>query len=147
MIKGLLGLILWLPSLIGPVTMRADHDLVTLDVDVAGFEDATGAAGIAVWNAPRGFPEAIEYAVATTYVLIHDGVAHATFAGLEPGAYAVTVYHDHNDNRRFDKNWLGIPKEIWGVSNDVHPRLRAPTFDEARVDLQAGHCTVHVTVQ
>ncbi len=36
---------------------------VTLNVHVGGFENADGAAGIAVWNAARGFPDEIDHAV------------------------------------------------------------------------------------
>ena len=120
---------------------------VTLNVQVDGFKNAAGAAGIALWDAARGFPEEVEHAVATTYATIQDGVAMARFDQLEPGTYAITVYHDRNDNRRFDKNWLGIPREGWGVSNNVRPRLRAPRFDEAMLDLGAGEELVEIRVE
>ncbi len=119
---------------------------LTLHVHVNGFENADGAAGIAVWNAARGFPEEIEHAFATTYATIQNGVAAAGFDRLEPGSYAITVYHDKNDNRRFDKNWLGMPKEAWGVSNNVRPRLRAPRFAEAMLDVEAGEQLVEIRV-
>ena len=119
---------------------------LTLHVRMEGFENTDGEAGVAVWNAARGFPEEIEHAVATTYVTIQDGAAVARFDQLEPGRYAITVYHDKNDNRRFDKNWLGMPKEAWGVSNNVRPRLRAPRFAEAMLDLEVGEQLVEIRV-
>ena len=120
---------------------------VTLNVHVDGFENADGAAGIAVWDAARGFPEEIEHAVATTYATIQDGIALGRFDRLEAGPYAITVYHDKNDNRRFDKNWLGMPKEAWGVSNNVRPLLRAPRFDEASLGLIEGSRLVEIRVK
>ena len=119
---------------------------LTLHVRMEGFENTDGEAGVAVWNAARGFPEEIEHAVATTYVTIQDGAAVTRFDQLEPGRYAITVYHDKNDNRRFDKNWLGMPKEDWGVSNNVRPRLRAPRFTEAVRDLGVGEQLVEIRV-
>ena len=119
---------------------------LTLHVRMEGFENTDGEAGVAVWNAARGFPEEIEHAVATTYVTIQDGAAVARFDQLEPGRYAITVYHDKNDNRRVDKNWLGMPKEDWGVSNNVRPRLRAPRFTEAVRDLGVGEQLVEIRV-
>lgn len=119
---------------------------LTLRVQMEGFENADGEAGVAVWNAAQGFPEEIEHAVATTYVTILDGGAVALFDRLEPGRYAITVYHDKNDNHRFDKNWLGMPKEDWGVSNNVRPRLRAPRFAEAVRDLGPGEQLVEIRV-
>ena len=119
---------------------------VTLQVRAEGFENADGAAGIAVWNTARGFPEDIDHAVATTYAAIQDGVAIARFDQLEPGTYAIAVYHNRNANHHFDKNWLGMPKEAWGVSNNVRPRLRAPRLDEAMLDVGTGETLVEIRV-
>jgi uncharacterized protein (DUF2141 family) len=129
-----------------PATLHPTGALVTLTVSVDGFENAEGAAGIAVWNGAQGFPEGIEHAVATTYATIENGRASARFDDLAPGTWAITVYHDRNDNKRFDKNWMGMPKEAWGVSNNVRPRLRAPRFDEARLELEAGEHVVPIGV-
>jgi uncharacterized protein (DUF2141 family) len=54
---------------------------------------------------------------------------------LEPGTYAVAVHHDANANGKLDTNFLGIPKEGYGVSNDARPKLRAPQFDEAKLTI------------
>jgi uncharacterized protein (DUF2141 family) len=43
----------------------------------------------------------------------------------------VTVYHDVNDNGKLDTNWIGIPKEPVGVSNNLRPRLGPPRFSES----------------
>ena len=50
-----------------------------------------------------------------------------------PGLYAIAVYHDANANGKMDTNFLHIPKEGYGVSNDARPRLRPPRFAEAQV--------------
>jgi len=129
-----------------PAQIGQRGSTLTLHVRMDGFENTDGEAGVAVWNAPEGFPEDIEHAVATIYVSIQDGAAVTQFDQLAPGRYAITVYHDKNDNRQFDKNWLGMPKEDWGVSNNVRPRLRAPRFDEAVRDLAAGEQLVEIRV-
>jgi uncharacterized protein (DUF2141 family) len=49
------------------------------------------------------------------------------------GSYAVAAFHDENSNGKLDANFLGVPREGYGVSNDVRPRFRAPRFSEARV--------------
>ena len=53
------------------------------------------------------------------------------FSNLKSGKYAISAMNDQNGNKVIDKNFLGIPKEEWGVSNNVRPTLRGPTFDEA----------------
>ena len=50
------------------------------------------------------------------------------FPGLPAGTYAVKVVHDENGNGRLDTDWLGIPVEGYGLSNNP-PKDRRPSFD------------------
>lgn len=74
------------------------------------------------------------------------GSVECRFANLNPGAYALAVSHDRNCNRKTDTNLVGMPKEDWGVSNDVRPRPRAPRFEEARFVVKDGD-TLRQTVR
>lgn len=58
---------------------------------------------------------------------------------LAPGKYAVTVYVDENGNGRLDKNMFGAPKEPFGVSNNVVPKLSAPKLEECLFDMNKSH--------
>lgn len=49
----------------------------------------------------------------------------------EPGTYAIGLYHDENGNRRFDKNWVGIPAEGFGFSLNPGIGLGPPDLIEA----------------
>lgn len=122
------------------------HNVAKLIIRVTGFPSDRGSAGIALWNAPRGFPEDIEHAFRTIYVKIQNRSATTTFGDVSPGVYAVTVLHDRNDNRKLDKNPLGIPREAWGVSNNVRPRVRAPRFEDARFRLEQD-LTIEIRVR
>ena len=123
------------------------HARLEIDVRVVEPEASDALAGVALWAASHGFPEDIQHAVATTYVPIIDGKALATFDELAPGSYALTVYHDKNNNQEFDKNWLGMPREAWGVSNNARPRLRAPRFEEASFELTAGVQSIDISIR
>ncbi len=49
---------------------------------------------------------------------------------LPPGEYALLVYYDENDNKRIDKNFIGIPVEPIGFSNRYAPKA-PPSFSRA----------------
>lgn len=49
---------------------------------------------------------------------------------LPPGEYALLVYYDENDNKRIDKNFIGIPIEPIGFSNRYAPKA-PPSFSRA----------------
>ena len=120
---------------------------VTLQIDVTDTTHADGSAGIALWAGEEGFPEEIERALRTIYVPVVEGQARATFEDLEPGDYAVTVFNDQDQDEEFDRNWLGMPRESWGVSNNVRPRLRAPRYDEAVFGASGGCQVVAITIE
>lgn len=108
-----------------------------ITVVVSGADGTAGEIGCALYAGEKGFP--MDASVATQQWLeVSDGGAECRFEGLSPGQYAIAVSHDLNGNRRTDTNFLGIPKEAWGVSNNVRPTLRAPTFEEAAVALADG---------
>lgn len=62
-----------------------------------------------------------------------DGRVLCTFSGLLPGRYAVAALLDENQNNALDTSRIGLPLEPWGVTNNVRPSFRAPSFDEATV--------------
>ncbi len=116
-----------------------------ITVVVAGIEAEGGEIGCALYRGPEGFP--MDDSLATVqWQAARRGGVECSFDDLEPGAYAVAVSHDFNGNQRTDTNFLGIPTEPWGVTNNVRPMLRAPRFEEAAVELNPG-TALRVTVE
>ena len=116
-----------------------------ITVVVAGIETDGGEIGCALYGGPEGFPMDDSLATVQWQDARRDGVV-CSFVGLVPGAYAVAVSHDFNGNQRTDTNFFGIPTEPWGVTNNVRPMLRAPSFEEAAVELSPG-TALRVTVE
>jgi uncharacterized protein (DUF2141 family) len=54
---------------------------------------------------------------------------------LPPGKYAVAAYVDNNQNGRQDKNFLGVPKEDYGFSNNARGMFGPPDFAAAAFDI------------
>lgn len=110
-----------------------------VEVAVSGVSSAKGLVGCALFSSKTGFPlEAKKHAMARVQVPAKDGAASCTFENLAPGAYAVAVVHDTNGNETADTNFLGIPTEGVGVSNDALPKLSLPTFETCRFTVSAG---------
>jgi uncharacterized protein (DUF2141 family) len=49
---------------------------------------------------------------------------------LRPGKYAFKYFHDENKNENLDLNWIGIPKEGYGFSNNAKGTLGPPSFEK-----------------
>jgi len=64
-------------------------------------------------------------------IKIRKTQARCDFEDVPPGTYALAVIHDENMNGKLETNWLGIPKEGYGFSNDAKGILGAPSFAAA----------------
>ncbi len=109
----------------------------TLTIVVSGADREGGAIGAALYASSDGFPGDQAKAAQTSMRPRTASVDSIVFRGLVPGQYAVSVFHDTNSNGKLDANMFGMPKEPWGVTRNVRPRLRAPRFDETKVSVSA----------
>jgi uncharacterized protein (DUF2141 family) len=66
-----------------------------------------------------------------------SGEAQVVVRGIEPGVYAVQAFHDENGNLDLDRNFLGMPKEGMGFSNDAPMRFGPPRFEDAAIAIGA----------
>lgn len=55
---------------------------------------------------------------------------------LKPGKYAFKFFHDENNNKALDTNWIGIPKEGFGFSNNPSMSFGPPSFDKTIFELK-----------
>ena len=109
----------------------------TLTLAVEGVRNSKGVIGVLVFNSRRGWPENTEAAFRRIAVRAQQGLSSVAISNLPEGDYAVVVLHDENENMKLDRNWLGIPKEQWGMSNNPPVFMSIPSFDAARFRLRS----------
>ena len=54
------------------------------------------------------------------------------FGDLPPGTYAIKTFQDINRNGEFDMNFIGLPAEPFGFSNNARPLFDQPSFDATK---------------
>jgi uncharacterized protein (DUF2141 family) len=69
-----------------------------------------------------------------------------TFRNIPPGIYAIGIFHDENDNGKLDTNFLGVPREGFGFSNNP-TFLRKPTFKESSFEITEPAAQVTVRLR
>jgi uncharacterized protein (DUF2141 family) len=103
-----------------------------IHVTILDIRNSTGAIACALFESPEGFPtEFLRFATRIMVMRIRDTRARCDFAEIAPGRYALAVIHDENLNGKLDANWLGIPSEGYGFSNDARAALGPPSFSAA----------------
>jgi len=61
---------------------------------------------------------------------ITDNTCTIVFKDLDDGSYAIRYFHDENNNEELDTNFIGIPKEGFGFSNDAMGKFAPKDFSE-----------------
>ena len=64
-----------------------------------------------------------------------DNELKVVLKNLPNGDVAVQIHHDLNDNLKMEKNFVGMPKEPWGMSRDAPARFGPPQWDKAKIEL------------
>ena len=68
-------------------------------------------------------------------VLAQKGETTICLKAPGPGVYSIGLYHDENGNKKFERNFLGIPSEGYGFSRNPGFAFSAPEVDEVAFEL------------
>ncbi|HEY1054425.1 MAG TPA: DUF2141 domain-containing protein, partial [Emticicia sp.] len=95
-----------------------------LKVNIKGFENNKGTLMLEVLDAQKKSVKRLIQPIANKQVSVE-------IKDLNAGQYSVRVFHDENDNKKLDTGLFGIPKEGWGMSNNVKAIMGPPDFNES----------------
>ncbi len=121
-----------------PLASAAD-----LTVSVEGIADAKGSIMLGL------FDEATyngDGAVNGANLVVEGTSVTATFEGLEPGEYAIRLYHDVNADGEMNTNPFGMPTEPYAFSNDAKGRFGPAKWDAAKFVVEADGTTHTITM-
>jgi uncharacterized protein (DUF2141 family) len=99
--------------------MMANSSTGALDVVVTDIESTRGALIACLWKDKSGFPTCQK---SRSAIILNTPITGATmrvsFKGVAPGTYAVSVQHDADNDGKLKTNFIGMPKEGVGISNN-----------------------------
>jgi uncharacterized protein (DUF2141 family) len=115
-----------------------------LDITVRQLLPQQGELLVVLFDRAEGWPDRPGPAQPARRMKVEGETMTLKIDGLAPGRWAVMVLQDLNGNGRVDTNFIGLPKEPYGVSNNRLPRMSPPVFEQALVDV--GSQGVAVTI-
>ena len=65
---------------------------------------------------------------------IIDGKAVVTFENIPAGTYGILLFHDTNGNKKMDFELNGMPKEMYGISNNIMS-FGPPMWSDAKFEV------------
>lgn len=116
----------------------------SIHIQFSGIENAKGFIELSVFNAKRGFPTTQQSVVETYRFEINNVNPSYTIKHLPYDEYAISCFWDKNDNQKLDTNFLGIPKEKVGTSNNPDSN-GMPEYEDAKFQLQKSE--LHLSIQ
>lgn len=117
-----------------------------IQVGVDGLRNDRGQVLCALFSSAPDFPKKPENALAHAKSTIAHEQATCEFQSIPPGTYAVSVFHDENSNGKLDTNFMGIPREGVGASNNAKGRLGPPKFASAAFPYPGGRLFLQITI-
>ncbi len=94
-----------------------------LEIKIVNIKNNSGQIALRLLDGKKGI-------VTQQFVSINNKTSTLTIKDLSKGKYAVQIYHDENRNGKLDFNFLGIPKEGYGFSNDARGFMSEPAFEK-----------------
>ena len=129
-----------------------------LKITVEGIRSTQGTILIGLYDSLETFTRAIELSDKDGFlndpnrfaaVALRANAARKSavvLTNLDPGQYAIILFHDENGNGKLDKNVLGVPTEPYGFSNNAQGFLGPPAFKEAVMQITGSDKAVRIVL-
>lgn len=104
---------------------------VSLEVDIKGLKNNTGRIMLRLFDENNKI-------VSQKMGMITLKSSKIIICNLKPGKYAVRYYHDENLDGHLDTNFIGIPAEGYGYSNNAKGRFGEPPLKDQIFTLSAN---------
>ena len=121
--------------LLSPIRVFGDEAQIThgeIVLQISGLRNDNGILRVLLFHSSDGFPsDHTKSYVLKNVSIIKDSVT-VTIPNIPYNDYAVSVLHDENTNGELDTNWIGLPKEGVGISNNAKSILGPPKYKDAK---------------
>ncbi|WOD42520.1 DUF2141 domain-containing protein [Hwangdonia lutea] len=110
-------------------------------VNISNLNSNKGQVFIAIYNAKENFLNKGFKSVKTN---IENNSCKVVFKAIPNGTYAISMFHDENENNKMDTNFIGIPKEDYGCSNNAKGFMGPPKWEDAKFIIHNESITQHI---
>ncbi|MEC7863524.1 MAG: DUF2141 domain-containing protein [Bacteroidota bacterium] len=104
-------------------------------LEVYGFENLDGDLAIAINNSSEQFISNTE-CYRDTIIDIPSNDITLTIEGIIAGTYAISVFHDEDEDGELDLGFLNIPEEGFGFSNNPPIGFSQPDFNDCKFTIE-----------
>lgn len=107
------------------------NDYGKLTIVITGFKNDNGNCRFAIDDSKIVYEREDTVFIGKVLSIINKQVI-VVIDSLPYGEYAIRIFHDENENEKIDTNFLGIPTERYGYSNDASSWFGPPSWEKAK---------------
>ncbi len=133
-------------SLISILTTLQPTGQNQITVIVENVKDVKGKMSIGLFDSDENFPKVGKAYREVEKRITGDKFIY-TFSNIPDGTYGIALFQDLNENGKMDKNFLGIPSEPYGFSNNASKVFGVPDFDDATFSVEGSNLTIKITLK
>ncbi len=98
---------------------------------IKNLKNSHGVIRIAIYNSADTFVQPGKtFAACDSQGPLHNREVRVV-CRLKPARYAAAMYHDENGNGKLDTNFIKIPREGYGFSNNAKISFGPPRYEDA----------------
>ncbi|WP_431135066.1 DUF2141 domain-containing protein [Psychroserpens mesophilus] len=114
-----------------------------ITVVIENLNSNKGQVYISLYNTESSF---LDNGYKSTISNIHNKSCTIKFEDIPNGTYAISFFHDENENKKMDTNFLGIPSEDYGCSNNARGFMGPPKWEDAKFEINNTSLTQTITL-
>lgn len=118
----------------------------SLTIRVNNIQVKSGTIHLALYNQAEDFLTEKTY-LATIEAVNDSEELVIVLNDLPFGEYAISLYHDENDNKELDKYMGLIPKEAYGFSNNARGSMGPPSYDQSKFIFNENEMEISIRVE
>lgn len=116
-------------------------------IELSNLRSTQGKILISIYDEPETFPKKKNMMEQKILSNIPGEKMIIRFGRLSLGTYAIAILHDENGDEKMNFNLLGFPTEGYCFSNNVRPKFRKPTWEEAKFELKNKHKRIYISME
>jgi len=113
----------------------AQEKRTTIEVEIQDIDSSNGQVLVGLYNSEDLWLKKTYKGAA---VKILEGKSIATFIDIPEGVYAISVFHDEDKDGKLNTNFLGIPSEDTGSSNNALAIFGPPKWEDAKFEVKGN---------
>lgn len=120
-----------------PLTILFSQNTNNIEINITNLKSAKGTIRVSLFTKSNedAFPSDKDKAYKIYKFKIDSKTQTFVLENLPYHEYAFSIHHDEDGNNKLNKNWIGMPKEGLGASNNARGNFGPPSYKQAKFKL------------